>query len=101
MSGDNNSPKYVSLKDIMPTFPIGTPTPPYPRNVKTRYVKVKQPSFRGDGVEIHWREVRFREEEDQEQDSFLGFLMNICHGFEGIVYCRILILLTTSVLFCS
>ncbi|KAL5845374.1 hypothetical protein ACOSQ3_011429 [Xanthoceras sorbifolium] len=75
-----NSPKYVSLKDLIPSFPDGTPTLPYPGNIKTRYVKVKRPLFTKDGVKIHWLEVRFREEEEdhlQEHNCVLGYLMNV------------------------
>lgn len=63
MADVNKPSKYVSLKDLIPLHKVGTLTPPYPGNFKTRYVKIKEPFFK-DGVKIYWQEVRTREEDN-------------------------------------
>lgn len=54
--------KYVSLKDLASLPPQKAATPPYPGNMKTRYVKVKQPLFK-DGIRVYWQEISVRDED--------------------------------------
>lgn len=54
--------KYISLKDLASLPPQKSATPPYPGNMKTRYVKVKKPLFK-DGIRVYWQEISVRDED--------------------------------------
>ncbi|OMO75469.1 Receptor-like protein kinase [Corchorus olitorius] len=61
--------EYVSLKNLATLPKPGTPTPPLTGNLKTQYVKRKQPRFKN-GVAIYWDEVLLRKEEEEDYENF-------------------------------